>query len=177
RGARIEAHPPEREHQGSNHDVTEIVSRKGSWGAVPSVLADSRSENHRERERGPTTGGMNDSRAGEVDRAVPEMEIDSKVLQQSAVAEMRQEASAPHPVAVDRIDDCAHRNLGQEEPGEADALGDRADDDVARRLHEHDLEQEERDNADVVGVAGLQEEAVGSDDSRRTVGEQSVAWG
>ena len=58
-----------------------------------------------------------------------------------------------------------------EEPGEADALGDGADDDVAGGLHEHDLEQEERQHADVVGVPRLQEEPVQADDARAAVAE------
>ena len=75
-------------------------------------------------------------------------------------AEVGEPAAAPHPHAVDRVDDRAHRDLGEEEAGERDPLGDGADDDVAGRLHEHDLEQEQRHHADVVGRAALQEEAV-----------------
>ena len=59
----------------------------------------------------------------------------------------------------------------QMKPAKRDALGDGADDDVAGGLHEHDLEQEERHHADVVGVPGLQEEAVQADDAGVAVAE------
>ena len=58
-----------------------------------------------------------------------------------------------------------------EESGERDPLGDRADDDVARGLHEHDLEQEQHHHADVVRAVALQEEAVHADDARAAVAE------
>ena len=109
-------------------------------------LPDARPEHHRERERRPASGRVDDPGSGEVDRAVPEVH--------ARRAELREPAAAPHPHAVDRVDDRAHRDLGEEEAGERDPLGDRADDDVAGRLHEHDLEQEQHHHADVVGAAG-----------------------
>ena len=92
--------------------------------AVLAELPDARPEEHRERERRPTAGGVHDTRTGEVDRAVAEVQ---------RRAEVREPAAAPHPHAVDRVDDRAHRDLGEDERGERDPLRDRADDDVARR--------------------------------------------
>ena len=109
---------------------------------------------------------MDDSGSGEVHRPVPELERPGP--------EVRKPTATPHPVAVDRIDDRAHRDLGEDESGEADAFRDRSDDDVAGRLHEHDLEQEERQHSDVVGVAGLQEEPVRSDHAGVAVTEDRI---
>ena len=68
-------------------------------------------------------------------------------------AELRHPAAAPHPAAEDRIEDRAHEQLAEQERAEGDALADRADDDVAGGLHEHDLEQHQRVGAGVVGRA------------------------
>ncbi len=135
---------------------------------VPVELADARAEDDRQGERREATGGVHDARAGEVDGAVPPAE---------AVTELGEEAAAPHPVAVDRVDDRAHRDLGEEERGERDPLGDGADDDVAGRLHEHDLEQEEGEHTDVVAVAALQEEPVEPDEPRVAVREDAAQGG
>lgn len=105
---------------------------------------------------------MDHSGAREVDGAVAEVE---------RLAEVREPTAAPHPHAEDRVDDRRHRDLGEDERGEGDAFGDRADEDVAGRLHEDDLEQEERHHADVVRAACLQEEAVRADDAGVAVPE------
>ena len=151
-----------------DHDVAEVVAGEGVGRAVLVELADPGPEDHRQRQRRPPAGGVHDAGAGEVDRAVAPVQ---------RLAEVREPAAAPHPVAVDRVDDRAHRDLGQEEPGEGDPLGDGADDDVAGRLHEHDLEQEHRQHADVVAVPALQEEAVGADEPGVAVGEDAADSG
>ena len=107
---------------------------------------------------------MHDPRPGEVDRAVPEVQ---------RRAEVGQPPAAPHPHSVDRVDDRTQRDLREEEPGERNPLCNSADDDVAGRLHEHDLEQEEHHHADVVGTAALQEEAVRPDDSGTAVTDEA----
>ena len=158
----VEAHPTEGQDQRADDDVAEVVPGERPDRPVLSVLADARSEQHRQRECGPATGRMHDPGPGEVDRAVAEVE---------RLAEVREPTTTPHPVAVDRVDDRPHRDLGEEEAREADPLGDRADDDVAGGLHEHDLEQEEREHADVVAVPRLQEEPVQADDAGVAVTE------
>ena len=92
------------------------------------------------------------------------------------LTELGEEATAPDPVAVDRVEHRAHRDLGHEEPGEGDPLGDGTDDDVAGGLHEHDLEQEERHDADVIGAAALEEEALEPDQPTASRGTE-VAQG
>ena len=106
----------------------------------------------------PTAGGVDDTGTGEVDRAVAEVQ---------ALTQVREPTAAPHPHAEHGVDQRAHADLGEDERGERDPLGDRADDDVARGLHEDDLEQEEHHDADVVAAAGLQEEAVRAEHARR----------
>jgi hypothetical protein len=90
------------------------------------------------------------------------------------IAQLGQPTAAPHPHPVHGVDESAQGDLGHQEAGEADPLGDGADDDVGGGLHEHDLEQEERQHADVIGVAALQEEPVQADDPGRAVPEDSV---
>src|SRR6185369_14643614 len=119
------------------------------------------------RERGPTAGAVHHSRSGEVDRAVPEVQ---------RRAQVRHPATAPYPHAVARVDDRAHRDLGEEEPRERDPFRDRADDDVAGGFHEHDLEQEQGYDADVVGPAALDTEAAQPDQTRAAVSEHGVEW-
>src|SRR5213592_1589351 len=79
------------------------------------------------------------------------------------LTEMREPPAAPHPIPEDGIDEGSDRELRNDQTGERDPLGDGADDDVPRGLHEHDLEQEQRQHADVVGAAGLEQEASPSD--------------
>src|SRR5207244_2323633 len=75
------------------------------------------------------------------------------VTQVPAVADLRQPAAAPEPVAIDGVDDGAKEKLGYYKRLEVDPLRDGADDDVARGLHEDDLEEEEGQSSYVIGVA------------------------
>ena len=91
-------------------------------------------------------------------------------------AQLRQPAAAPDPAAEDRIENRAHEELAEQERAEGDALADRADDDVAGRLHEHDLEQRERVDAGVVAGAA-QEESLAAEEAPRAVAEQELIQG
>ena len=84
---------------------------------------------------------VHDAGAGEVERAVAEAEVG---------AELREPAAAPDPHAVDRVDERGHEDAVEDERGELPALGHGAGDDGGGGVHEHELEQEERDDADVV---------------------------
>ena len=165
RRAGVEAHPAEREHQRADHDVAEVVPGErpdacrpfGTCRCAARAASPARARPSR-RSRAPRRTRRSRPRRGRGPATVPSCD---------------EPAAAPHPVAVDRVDDRAHRDLGEDEAGEADALGDRADDDVAGGLHEHDLEQEEREHADVVAVPGLQEEAVQADHAGVAVAEDA----
>src|SRR5205085_11421138 len=87
-------------------------------------------------------------------------EVDSTMAEVQRLPEMCHPSAAPDPHSVDRIDDRAHGHLSEEEAGERDAFGDGADDDVAGRLHEYHLEQDQNPYADVVASAALEEEAM-----------------
>ena len=67
-------------------------------------------------------------------------------------AELRQPAAAPDPHAVDRVDDSGHEDAHRDERRELPALGHGAGDDRRGGVHEDELEQEEREDADVVGA-------------------------
>src|SRR2546426_11358699 len=87
-------------------------------------------------------------------------EVDRAVTQTPAVADLGEPAAAPQPVAVDRVEYTAQHELREDERLEVDALRDGADDDVAGGLHEDDFEEEERQRANVIRMARLEEEAV-----------------
>ena len=74
RRARVEAHPAEHEHQRADHDVAEVVAGDRVRRAVLVELPDAGPEDHRQRERRPAAGGVHDAGAGEVDRAVAEVQ-------------------------------------------------------------------------------------------------------
>src|SRR5207247_6713510 len=107
--------PTEQEDEGADNDVAEVVSRDGVRSPALVELADTGPEQHRERERREPPGCMDDARAGEIDRAVAEVK---------GLAQVSEPASAPHPVAEDRIDDGPDSELCDDQPGERDALGD-----------------------------------------------------
>src|SRR4051812_17901463 len=66
---------------------------------------------------------------------------------------LRQPAGAPHPVGEDWIHEHRHEKAEDNERGELPALGHRASGDRARGIHEHHLEEEQREHSDVVAVA------------------------
>ena len=108
---------------------------------------------------------MHHARSREVDGPVPQVE---------GLAQVSQPSASPHPVAEDRVDQAAQRELGGDQAGEADPLRDGTDDDVAGRLHEHDLEHEQGDRPDVVGPPALEEESPGPDEAPQARGVQPV---
>ena len=67
-------------------------------------------------------------------------------------------AAAPDPVAEDRVDEHRHEEAVDEERRPLPALGHGPGRDGHRRVHEDHLEEEQREDADVVDV-GAQEEA------------------
>ncbi len=82
------------------------------------------------------------------------------------VAELREPAAAPDPHAVDRVDDNGHEHAHRDERGELPALSHGAGDDRRGRVHEHELEEEEREDADVersVSERAEEEALVGED--------------
>ena len=83
-------------------------------------------------------------------------------------------ASQPPPqtqLRVDRVDEHRHEEAEDDERGELPALGHRAGRDRRGGVHEHHLEQEEREDADVVGVAA-QEEALHAEQAERLAEER-----
>src|SRR5256712_6349450 len=127
------------------------MSGDGVGRAVFIDLAYPWPKQHGEGQRDPAARAVHDARAGEVHRAVTQV---------PAVADLRQPAAAPEPVAIDGVDDGAKEKLGYYKRLEVDPLRDGANDDVAGGLHEDDLEEEEGERADVVRMARLEEEAV-----------------
>ena len=98
---------------------------------------------------------VHDRRAGKVDVTMTETEFLSK---------RRQPATAPNPVGEKRVDHHRHEEPEDDERRELPALGHRAGRDRAGGIHEHHLEEEEREHADVVGVAA-QEEALHAEEA------------
>src|SRR6202041_1006438 len=58
-----------------------------------------------------------------------------------ARAQLRKPSAAPCPTAGNRIQYAANKKLAKQKRPESNPLANRADDDVARRLHEHDFEK------------------------------------
>ena len=80
------------------------------------------------------------------------------------LSKRRQPATAPHPVGEKRVDHHRHEEPEDDERRELPALSHRAGRDRAGGVHEHHLEEEEREHADVVGVAA-QEEALHAEEA------------
>src|SRR5205814_2524987 len=68
-----------------------------------------------------------------------------------AVAQLRQPAAAPHPAAVDRVDEGADEEAEDEEAPEGPAFGEGAGGDGGGGVHEDHHEQEPDDGGAVVG--------------------------
>ena len=103
------------------------------------------------RQCGDAADGVDHARAGEVAVAFAEAEVR---------AEGGEPAAAPGPVGEKRIGERAHHEGRDDEGGELPALGAGAGDDGQRGVHEHHLEQEDHHDADVIGAALRQEDAV-----------------
>ena len=162
RRARVEAEPAEGEDEGAEHRHRDVVTRDRA-AARPSLLnlPMRGPSSMRAGERDHAADHVHHRRAGEVDVAVAEAEV---------AAERREPAAAPHPVAEQRVDDHRHEEAEDAERRELPALGHRAGGDRRRGVHEHHLEQEEREHADVVAVAG-QEEALRAEEAERVAEE------
>ena len=98
-------------------------------------------------------------------------EVDVPVTEAELLAQRGQPAAAPDPVAEQRVDDHRHEEPEDEERRPLPALGHGAGRDRAGGVHEHHLEEEQREHADVVGVAA-QEEALHAEEPER-VAEQA----
>src|SRR5437870_11229311 len=120
------------------------MSRDRVGRAVSIELACPGPQQHGEGQRDPAARAVHDARAGEVHRAVTQV---------PAVADLGEPAAPPQPVTVYGVKNRPHEELGEYERLEVDPLRDGADDNVAGRLHEDDLEEEEGKGADVIGVA------------------------
>ncbi len=131
----------------------------GMATGVPSALnlPMRRSDHHGSGEGREAAHRVDHRGAGEVHRAVTETELG---------AERGEPAAAPDPHAVDRVDDRAHEHAERHERRELPALGHRAGDDGGGGVHEHELEQEEREYAGIVGAVSQRadEEALGARD-------------
>ncbi len=122
--------------------------------AVGVVLADTGADHHGADEGQHASGKVNDRGTCEVDVTVAEPEVRS---------ELGKPAAAPHPVAVDRIDDGPDENSVDAEGREFPALGHGSGRYGRRGIHEYHLKQEHADGADVVG--SVQEEALRADEA------------
>jgi hypothetical protein len=107
------------------------------------VLPDTRPDQYRPGQRDDTSHGVNDARAGEIDRAMAQSPVEAR---------LREPAASPDPVRVDAV--------GQGDPEAekaevlpAPALGHRSRGDRRRRVHEDHHEKEERHHAHVVHPA------------------------
>ncbi len=82
------------------------------------------------------------------------------------VAKVAEPAAAPHPVSVDRIEECGDRDRVYEIRRELESLGYCARDDRCCGGGEHHLEHEVTVERDVVEIAG-HEPAIGTDEASR----------
>jgi hypothetical protein len=76
------------------------------------------------------------------------------VAQTEHLAELRKPSGSPDPVCVQRIDKAADDESIDDERLEVPAFRHRAGRDRRGRIHEHHLEQEEREDRSVIGHAG-----------------------
>ena len=72
--------------------------------------------------------------------------------------ELGEPAAAPHPVAVDRIEEHRGEQAPDYERAELPALGHGPRGDGGRGVHEHQLEEEESEHGHVVGSAAQVED-------------------
>ena len=140
----------------------DVMARHGHRFTALGVLAEARTEHDRTGERRHAADHVHDRGSGEVDVTVTEAEL---------LAERRQPAAAPHPVGEQRVHHHRHEEPEDDERRELPPLGHRAGRDRAGGVHEHHLEEEEREHADVVGVAA-QEEPLHAEEPER-VAEQA----
>ena len=140
------------------------MRRKGARLSVATVLADARTQNQGQRHGGEPSHRVHHRRAREIDITVAEVHRGT---------ELRHPAAAPDPAAEDGVEHRAHEEFAQQEGPERDALADRAHDDVARGLHEHNLEERQAIAARVIGRAG-QEEAFAPQEAPLSAADQKV---
>ena len=138
------------------------MARNGHRLPFLRVLPDARAEDHRPGEGGDASDHVHDRRAREVHVAVAEPEVG---------AELREPAAAPDPVRKERIGEHRDEEAVDEERRPLPALGHRAGGDRAGGVHEHHLEQEQREHAHVVHVRA-QEEALGAEEAERMAEER-----
>ena len=154
-GAGVEPEPAEREDEAAHDGHRDVVPRHGVGSAVLVELAQARPQHLCPHEGQNAAGHVDHGGAGEVDVAVPQVEV---------APQLGEPAAAPHPVRVERVDDGPHDDAVDHEGLEAPPFGHGARRDRRRRVHEHHLEQEHGERRDVVGFAG-EEEPLGSEEA------------
>ena len=136
RGAGVEPEPAEPQDQHAEADQRHRVPRDRTRLAVGPVLADPRAEQQQRRQRAGRTDQVDHRRSGEV--------LHSDVHLQPAAAE--------DPVADDRVDHRAEHDRVDHVGAVLDPLQGGAPHDRQRDRAEHELEEQERRRADVVGL-------------------------
>ena len=143
RGARVEPKPAESQDERAHDGQDLVVAQDRVGGTVLVELADPRPQDHRAGQCTPAADRMDDAGAREVDVAHTQAEA----------AELAEEAAAPRPRGVHRIEQGRDEQAVDDERLEPEPFGHGPGRDGRRRVHEHELEQEEGDHPDVVGGA------------------------
>ena len=130
-------------------DEHDVVRRERGRLPVLAILAEARTQDDGERHRAEPADGVDDASS----RRNPRSRGPGAWSPRAATSSRR-----PRPSSRTRGTGWRRRKaLAEEKRPERDALADRADDDVAGRLHEHDLEQRQDVAAGVVAGAGQEE--------------------
>ena len=142
RAARVESEPAEGQDEAAGQHNDHVVSRHGVRRTVAVVLADARTHDESQSQRGDATHRVHHAGSGKVGIAGAQSVIGAQLGEPSA---------APRPVGEHGISDRAQENGRDAEGDILPAFGRGAGHDGQRGVHEDHLEQEQNHDADVIG--------------------------